>query len=86
MGAVGAGGHPEMRPPAVGHLMPTSDPLFPSLHLCHPCASHQAPVEKEPPDQPLVGRDGARGVSVAGVEGGAGLQGAVGEGGVWGGG
>lgn len=37
---------------------------FPSLHLHHPCAPHQAPVEEEPPDEPVVGRDRARGVSL----------------------
>lgn len=49
-----------------------SDPIFSSLHFCHPRASHQAPVEKEPLDQPLVVDDGARGVSVAQWEEGAG--------------
>lgn len=45
-----------------------SDPIFSSLHFCHPRASHQTPVEKEPLDQPLVVHDGACGVSVAQLE------------------
>lgn len=52
--------------------MPPTDPVFSSLHFYHPCASHQAPVEKEPLDKPLVGHDGACGVSICGRGGGRG--------------
>lgn len=44
---------------------PLSCPTLSSLHFYHSRASHQAPVEKEPLDEPVVVDDGARGVSVA---------------------
>lgn len=63
------GGPPGNRPQAVACLMLPSDPVFSSLHFHHSRASYQAPLEKEPPDEPLVVPDGARSVSV--VAGGA---------------
>lgn len=83
-GPLGAGGGtPGSRPRAVACLILPSDPVFSSLHFYHSCAPYQAPLEKEPLDEPLVVRDSARGVSVTagGAEGAtAGLRF---EGGVW---
>lgn len=63
-GGGGQGVLPGDRDSGRGRSDTRHDPVFPSLHLHHPRAPHQAPVEEEPPDEPVVGRDRARGVSL----------------------
>lgn len=60
---VAGGAAPGTRPWAMASLTTPAGPVFCSLHFHHPRASHQAAVEKEPPDKPLVVPDGACGVS-----------------------